>query len=149
MKILLPIDGSECSLKTLDWVIKTFGGDTPEFYLLDVIPISPDMIQVEYDVTDASKALKEAKSKLQAAGCKVSQASYVFGHVVDRICDYADEIGADQIVLGSHGRTGLNKILLGSTSIAVMERSRRPVTLYRNVERSVLKQAHLAARTAS
>lgn len=134
MKFLLPVDGSDCSSKTLDWAIRTFNRNDHEFYLLTVIMISPDMIKVEYDVTDASQALRAAKAKLENAGCKVAQTAYIFGNIVDRICDYADEIEADQIIIGSHGRTGLNKMLMGSTSIAVMERARHPVTIYRNVQ---------------
>jgi len=134
MKILLPIDGSDCSNKTLDWAITTFNRNDHEFYLLTVIAVSPDMMQVEYEVTDASKALRAARTKLECTGCKVGQTTYIFGNSVDRICEYADEIAADQIIIGSHGRTGLNKILMGSTSIAVMEHARQPVTIYRNVE---------------
>ncbi len=137
MKILLPVDGSECSLKTLEWAARTFNPKQTEYYLLKVISITPDMIQVEYDVTDATKALNIAKHQLEEAGCKVAQIAYIFGDIVDRISDYADEIGADQIVIGSHGRTGLNKLLMGSVSIALMERcSRYPVTVYRNVEKA-------------
>lgn len=136
MKILLPIDGSECAQKTLEWAAKTFNPQQTEYYLLEVIAITPDMIQVEYDVTDATKALNKAKKQMEEAGCKVAKIAYIFGDVVERISDYADEIEADQIVIGSHGRTGLGKLFMGSVSIALMERSKYPVTIYRNVERS-------------
>lgn len=42
-----------------------------------------------------------------------------WGHPASEICDYADEHGVDLIVVGSHGRTGIKRVLLGSVSRAV------------------------------
>lgn len=140
MKILLPIDGSDCSMKTLHWAGELFQRRSDvEFYLLEVISITPDTITVEYDVTDASKTLNNAKRALESMGCRVAEISYVLGDPVERICEYAEEGGIDQILIGSHGRTGLSKLLMGSVSVAVMERSKCPVTLHRNVERSPIR----------
>lgn len=136
MKLLLPIDGSSCSMKTIQWAAGTFSKEQTEYYLLMVIPVISDMLQVEYDVTDATKALHAAKEDLEQRGCTVEKIAYVFGDTVERICEYADEVHADQIILGSHGKTGLAKMLMGSTSIAVMERCKHPVILYCNVTRS-------------
>jgi nucleotide-binding universal stress UspA family protein len=136
MKLLLPIDGSSCSMKTIEWAAGTFSKAQTEYYLLMVISVIPDMIKVEYDVIDATKALHTAKEELERLGCTVAKIAYVFGDTVDRICEYADEIQADQVILGSHGKTGLAKILMGSTSIAVMERCKHPVILHCNVNRS-------------
>ena len=140
MKILLPIDGSDCSMKTLHWAGELFKGRSDiEFYLLTVISITPDTITVEYDVTDATKTLNNAKRALENLGCRVAEISYVLGDAVERICEYAEEVGIDQILIGSHGRTGLSKLLMGSVSVAVMERSKCPVTLHRNVEHSPIR----------
>jgi nucleotide-binding universal stress UspA family protein len=89
---------------------------------------------VEFDIMEASSMLRRAKTRLEIAGCKVDRAEYVLGDTVDQICRYADTIDADQIVLGSHGRSGLSKLLMGSTSIKVLEHSHRPVTVHRNVD---------------
>jgi nucleotide-binding universal stress UspA family protein len=136
MKLLCPIDGSVCALKTLEWAAGIFPKDQTEYYLLMVIPVIPDMMTVEYDVTDATKALHTAKAALEKAGCRVAHIAYVLGDPVERICEYANEIDADQVVVGSHGRTGLSKLFMGSTSIAVMEHCKKPVVLYCNVSRS-------------
>lgn len=42
-----------------------------------------------------------------------------WGHPAAEICDYADEHDIDLIVMGSHGRTGIRRFLLGSVSQAV------------------------------
>lgn len=140
MKILLPIDGSDCSHKTLRWAADLFRNRPDiEFHLLEVISITPDTMTVEYDVSDANKTLNAARKTLEEMGCRVTQSSYALGDVVNRICEYAEDADIDQILIGSHGRTGLSKLLMGSVSVAVMERSKCPVTLYRNVERSPIR----------
>jgi nucleotide-binding universal stress UspA family protein len=135
MRILLPIDGSECSERTLLWAAETFDRQNTEYYLLFVIPVLPDLNTVEYDIMDATAMLKSAKSRMARLGCHVARAEYLLGDVVDQICRYAQEIHADQIVIGTHGRSGLAKLLLGSVSIRVLERCPCNVTVYRNVER--------------
>jgi nucleotide-binding universal stress UspA family protein len=134
MKVLLPIDGSDCSNQTIQWAAETFGKADTHYYLLLVIPVLPDLNTVEFDIVEASAMLRRAKNQLEAAGCLVDRAEYVLGDTVDQICRYADVIDADQVVLGSHGRSGLAKLLMGSTSIRVLEHSHRPVTVHRNVE---------------
>jgi nucleotide-binding universal stress UspA family protein len=43
------------------------------------------------------------------------------------ICDYAQRIGADLIVMGTHGRTGVSRAVLGSVAEAVVRHARCPV----------------------
>lgn len=135
MRVLLPIDGSDCSNQTLHWAANTFNKAQARYFLLFVIPVLPDLNTVEYDIVEASAMLRKGKNILESQGCLVERAEYVLGDTVDQICRYADEIDSDQIVMGSHGRTGLNKLLMGSTSIKVLEHGSRPVTIHRNVER--------------
>ena len=47
------------------------------------------------------------------------------------VVDYAEEEGIDQIVIGSHGRTGVSRVLLGSVAEKVVRRSPCPVTVVR------------------
>ena len=47
------------------------------------------------------------------------------------IVDYADEEGVDHIVIGSHGRTGVTRVLLGSVAEKVVRRAHCPVTVVR------------------
>jgi nucleotide-binding universal stress UspA family protein len=141
MRVLLPIDGSDCAQKTLHWAAELFKARRDvEFYLLEVISVTPDTFTVEYDITDATQALHNAKAYLERMGCRVANISYVLGDVVARICEYVEETQIDQVLMGSHGRTGLSKLLLGSVSVAVMERCTCPVTIYRNVDRAEIQQ---------
>lgn len=145
MRVLLPVDGSDCAEQTLNWVMSTFDKRQSEYYLLFVIPVLPDLNTVEYDIMDATTMLKRLKSDLERNGCQVARAEYVLGDVVDQICKYAENIQADQIVIGSHGRTGLSKLLLGSVSIRVLEHCPCTVTIHRNMEHNELQNAPSAS----
>ncbi len=147
MNILLPIDGSDCANNTLEWAAATFDKRVAQYYLLFVIPVLPDLNTVEFDIVEANAMLHKARNLLENKGCSVANADYSLGDVVDQICRYADEVNADQIVIGSHGRTGFAKLLMGSTSIKVMERSRRPVTLHRNVEAIIAERGGMSPNT--
>jgi nucleotide-binding universal stress UspA family protein len=48
------------------------------------------------------------------------------------ICDVAREVGADVIVVGSHGRTGLGRLLIGSVSEHVVRHAPCPVLVVRH-----------------
>lgn len=133
MKILIPLDGSDSSTSTLKWASKTLDKTATEYYLLSVVD---DPMIAEYEIQDATKILEAGKALLEAAGCKVAKAEYVMGSPPNRICDYADEMDVDQVLVGSHGRTGLAKVFLGSVSSAVLEHCNKPVFLFRNVVRN-------------
>ena len=53
----------------------------------------------------------------------------LMGHVGDQICDFAKENGVDLIVMGSHGRTGIKRALLGSVSYSVVNQATCAVTI--------------------
>jgi nucleotide-binding universal stress UspA family protein len=53
------------------------------------------------------------------------------GHPVDRIVATADKIGADLIVMGSHGQGVLEQVMIGSTSRRVLRRCKKPVLVVR------------------
>ncbi len=54
-----------------------------------------------------------------------------WGHAATEICEYAANHDVDLIVIGSHGRTGLKSVLLGSVSHAVANNAPCPVTIVR------------------
>lgn len=54
-----------------------------------------------------------------------------WGHPAQEICRYAEEEGADLIVVGSHGRSALGRAFLGSVSHGVVNHAHCPVTIVR------------------
>jgi nucleotide-binding universal stress UspA family protein len=78
------------------------------------------------------------------------------GVAADEILRAADEVGADLIVLGTHGRTGLRRLLVGSVAEAVLRRARCPVLALRSADlgartvqgvRAILHPTDLSARS--
>lgn len=135
MKVLLPIDGSNSSLDTLAWAIENFNKDATHYYLLYVVveDLSSCAIR-EHWVQEATAVLNEAIEKLNAHGCHIHKAEYRFGEPVDEICSYAESSDIDQILIGTHGRTKLAKLLMGSVSSKVLEICKKPVLVYRNIQ---------------
>ena len=134
MKVLLPVDGSENSRETLAWASTQLCKDV-EFYLLTVI--SEPMV-AEYKVEDAKHVLDEARAALEASGCRVEKSEYITGDPVKSICKAADDFGVDQVLMGSHGRSGLARMLLGSVSEGVLEHCSKPVIINRRKQNSTL-----------
>jgi len=56
------------------------------------------------------------------------------GDAASTICSIAEELGVDVIVLGSHGRTGLSRLFLGSTSEHVIRHAPCPVLVVREAQ---------------
>jgi nucleotide-binding universal stress UspA family protein len=142
--ILVPIDGSECSLQALREVIRQAkGAGVLEVQLLNVQPrIFPEETLVylpaekidTYYYEQSSKALAPAEAELRKAG--VAFASHrAVGPVAETIVQKARELSADAIVMGTHGHSGLARILLGSVASKVLHLSEVPVTLVKDKTR--------------
>jgi nucleotide-binding universal stress UspA family protein len=76
---------------------------------------------------------KEAKKNLEKAKVSVAKTKIPIktvvkqGNAADIIVETADKMRVGMIVIGSHGRQGVQRFLLGSISLNVVEQSRRPV----------------------
>lgn len=56
---------------------------------------------------------------------------HIWGHPAEQVCTYASDNAVDLIVIGSHGRSGFKRVLLGSVSNAVANHAPCPVTIVR------------------
>ncbi|PSQ18107.1 universal stress protein UspA [Halobacteriales archaeon QS_8_69_26] len=79
---------------------------------------------------EAESLLAEAEERAAEAGVDVETTVGV-GRPTRAIVEYAREHDVDHIVLGSHGRTGVSRIILGSVAESVMRKSPVPVTVVR------------------
>lgn len=78
----------------------------------------------------ADELLSAARETAAGYGVDAETAVEV-GRPGTAIVDYVESVEADHVVLGSHGRTGVSRVLLGSVAEAVMRRSPVPVTVVR------------------
>lgn len=139
LKMLVPVDGSECADRAVDFLLKKtqWYKEGIETHLLTVhhhIPygrmasvIGHEKIQ-QYYQEEGLEALKSARAKLDAA-----KVSYIFhigvGEPAEVIADYAREKRCDQIVMGTHGRGQVGTMVLGSVALKVIHLTDVPVLL--------------------
>jgi len=137
-KILIPIDGSEHALRALDVVLgRRSSGEALEIHLLNVqYPVNSGHARMfvseqelqDYHQTEGIAALQNARETLDKA--QVSYSWHVLvGHLAGTIVRFAQEQGFDEIVMGTHGRSGLTHLLLGSIAADVVRLTRLPVTV--------------------
>jgi nucleotide-binding universal stress UspA family protein len=136
--ILVPIDGSSASMQAARRaaaLAKAFSSRVTLLNVIDVYPfvgIGADYAfgQAEYltaATANANQALAKAEEALAQAGVQAER-KVVEGHVVHHgILDAALSLGCDLLVMGSHGRHGLDKLLLGSTTQRVLGHAKVPV----------------------
>ena len=90
----------------------------------------PIIAQLEEDyAAQAKKLLEDAKAKLGAAGIAAETIHVPRHRPADAILEAAQARGIDTIVMGSHGRRGLGRLLLGSQASEVLARSSVPVLI--------------------
>ena len=139
MRILVPIDGSENSLRALRHVVTDHSGSSEgiELHLLNVQPplasgavkmfISQQQLN-DYHRDQGLEALKEARAIVDGAGLPFHYHIGV-GEIAPTIASYAKEKGCQQIAMGTHGRGGLAHALLGSVATRVIHLTDLPVLL--------------------
>ena len=116
MKVLLPIDGSIYSDRAIEYICEhsSLRAKTDTVYLLNVQKKLPSELASKLpnpeEILDeaAKKILKPAKKALEAAGYKVKM-KVAYGKATNRIVEYAQEIPATLIVMGSHGHTPVSR----------------------------------------
>lgn len=143
MKILIAIDGSDFSQAALKSVIaRPWPADTAVKVLHVVEPPSllmgREMGGYDPEFEMVWKALREqAKDMVEKAAEKLREAHFttstelVEGDPKSKIIDAAKEWHADMIVLGSHGRSGFSRFLMGSVSQDVVRHAHCSVEIIR------------------
>jgi nucleotide-binding universal stress UspA family protein len=146
MKILLAIDESDFSRAALQSVMARPWPPNTEVKVLNVVEppsllMGREMAGPDLEFEAVWNALREqakdlvakAAEKLRGAKFEVST-ELVEGDPKSQIIDIAKEWHADMIVLGSHGRTGLSRFLMGSVSQAVVRHAHCSVEIVRITE---------------
>jgi len=138
--ILVPLDGSPQSWDAFEFAIDEFP-DAAVTALHVIDPIEggysvrtgiPRSSEEWYEEArdDAEALFEEARERAAEADVTVDSVVEV-GRPSRVIVEHADAEDFDQIVVGSHGRSGVSRILLGSVAETVVRRSSVPVTVVR------------------
>ena len=145
--VLVPLDGSALAECTLSHVKSLFkDGSVGEVTILNVVKVDLPWATLGFDqyfkaidinpireplFIASRKYLADIESRLVSEGIKVKTESLEGNRPADTIIEYAQEKGMDMIIIGTHGHTGLKKLLLGSVAFGVLHQSHIPVLLIR------------------
>ena len=141
--ILVPVDGSataNLAVAKATELATALGSKITVVYVVDPYPFTGVGADFAYGQTqylsaataEANTVLDAAKATVTAAGVEVD-AALSEGHAVHQgILNMLESTGADLIVMGSHGRRGLEKLMLGSVTQRVLGVVHVPVLVVRS-----------------
>jgi len=145
-KILIPTDGSPLSAQAANAGVSFARSVNAEVVALYVTQpfaatIGFDGMAAAYAITDeayekaaaeqAQKYLQGVIDRAETAGVPAQSHSVSNFNVADGIVQAASEHGCDLIFIGSHGRSGLSRLLLGSVTAKVLSLAQTAVLVYR------------------
>jgi nucleotide-binding universal stress UspA family protein len=142
MKILLAIDGSAPSQDALEEVARRPWPSPSTLLILSVIqPYTPPATEIvlasatleeirQRQAQDAEQLTRQARERIAASAFSV-ETTVREGDPRTAIVDAAEEWQADLIVVGSHGRTGLTRLVMGSVAQAVVAHAHCSVEVVR------------------
>jgi nucleotide-binding universal stress UspA family protein len=136
--VLVALDGSPLAERALTYALETFPNATiTTIYVINptgsVIDVEAGGLPVAEDWYDTAQGrateIHTTATDLAAEHDIVLDTATKVGKPVREILDYAADNGIDQIVMGSHGRSGLDRTFLGRVAETVTRRAQIPVTI--------------------
>ncbi len=143
--LLVPVDGSELSDQAVSKAVelaKTLGARITFFHAEPGLPVALAGLGEQVDprtldmLVSASRQqtdtiLRQASQSAEAAGVRAERCSVMNPIPAEAIVEAAAQVGADLILMASHGRRGLGALLLGSETQKVLTHSTLPVLVVR------------------
>ncbi len=138
-RILVAVDGSAFSELAVDQAISLGGICNSEIFVVSVVDLFPEQIAVapalvEKMSKDVRQHLDEAKEKVDEANMPCETIVHIGGNPHEFIIQEAKDKEIDLIVMGTHGRSGIKRVLLGSVAQNVIGHAPCPVLVVPNVE---------------
>jgi len=137
-KILVPLDGSALAESALATAIDLLA-ECPTATLLllraaqAATPIIGDPVDAQvHAVREAETYLESVAARLRDVGVKGVKTSVWYGPAAPAIVEAARVGKADMIVMSTHGRTGLGRLVLGSVAESVLRGTRTPILVVRD-----------------
>lgn len=135
-EVVVPVDFSEMSFEAVD-IAKEMVTDASHLHIIHVLPVLAamepgvvwDTVSNESRQEHTEDALRKKFKPDDYPGIHFATA---FGDPGQEISEHAERLGADLIVIPSHGRTGLKRLLIGSVAERVCRLSHCPVLVLRS-----------------
>jgi nucleotide-binding universal stress UspA family protein len=136
--VLVPTDGSDCANQALALGVDVTNDEVATLHLLSIIAIAslgvdmrPDL-QREFLEERARDLIQEARTFAEEAGIETVSGAIEYGPSIHQtILTYVDDHDIDIVVVGTHGRTGFDRYLLGSVTEYLIRTSPVPVLTVR------------------
>jgi nucleotide-binding universal stress UspA family protein len=145
-RILVPIDGSENASRAASYAVGVAAKYGAELHVIHVLEMNPNLAAMGvYGLSPAEEVARmqdEAsrqvgvwfdKIRKEADGVGIKMESKIIAEfplsLVGEIVNYAEHNGVDLVVMGSRGRTGFKKLLLGSVASGVVTYAPCPVLI--------------------
>lgn len=132
-KILIALDATDEAEEVLEGATSLDPRGSVEFYVITVVPpligavggmdgasFAASWPLRDMEETIAQETAKNIRERVAAFGIEPDRVLTRIGRPAREIRAYAEEIGADLVVLGTHGRHGLARLMLGSTANGVV-----------------------------
>lgn len=139
-RILIATNGSETANEATDFGIEMVGCSGAKIYALYVIDTTPyrsvplDQIWSKETLDEFERIGHEATSYIErigtAAGAEV-ESRVLKGNPAEKILNFAEDNNIDMIIVGSLGKSGYERILLGSVSEKIVRHAKIPVLVVR------------------
>ena len=143
-RILIPVDGSETSKRALQEAIKIASANSQLrlVYVVEEVYSLDAEAYAFFDYAGLQEAMRKSGERILAQAAKQAQRSGAIAETAlldgagERVASVIDgeavKWGADLIVIGTHGRSGFSRLLLGSVAEGVARGSSAPVLLVRS-----------------
>ena len=134
-KILVPVDLSPRSERAIEYAAALASHVDAELVLVTNVSVAERAVLEEYGLVEGTNAAETATRRLEslaavyAPDVKLSTVVRFHASAADGILHAVDDVGADAIVLASHGRSGMSRWMLGSVAEKIVRSADIPVTI--------------------
>ena len=128
--ILVPMDFSDCSHAALRYAVRLARVHTARLTLLHVDPGIVPLYDEQLGILEPSRLMRVVKLRAEEYAVRADvpiEESVIYGDPTKKIVEVAANSHSDLIVMGTHGRSGLSRVLMGSVAKSVLRNAPCPV----------------------
>ncbi len=143
--ILCPVDFSDASRKAVQYAREFALGMGSAVHLLTVVEPRPMAVDITLNYVPLEEDLEQAAEEdlqlvlkeFQLAGLKV-ECSVEIGNPSDVILDKSRDLDVNLLIMGSHGKKGLSRLIMGSVAETVVRKANCPVLIVKAEEKEFI-----------
>ncbi|MEI6640311.1 MAG: universal stress protein [Chlorobium sp.] len=143
--ILCPVDFSDASSKAVQYAKEFATSMGSVVHLLNVVEPRPMAVDITLNYVPLEEDLEHAAEEdlqiivqeFQLAGLKV-ESSIEIGNPSDVILDKSQDLDVNLLIMGSHSKKGLSRLIMGSVAETVVRKANCPVLIVKAEEREFI-----------